>query len=361
MKIMMIGQLIGGLDSYIRNVIEYTDDRFEFVIVTGKTDNHKPIVRRGAIVKEYCVDMFRALNPQKDLRCLLDTIRIIRRENPDIIHCHSAKGGVIGRIAGKLTKKKTFYTPHAFSFLSAQSGIKRQIYLFFERICRFDSFVLACSNSEKTIAIEQVGYRTSHAMVWNNAVPDASDVEPAPLDYPAICYIGRPSYQKNPQFFVELAKRVHTKHPEIKFYLLGVGYYSPDLGAVESLVKAYQLEDTVILKPWLSHAETMAIVKSCLFYLTVSRYEGLPLAVIEAMSLGKAIVASNVWGNMDCVADGYNGRLLPLELDVFTDTLLTLIEDKELRDTYSRHSRERFEQQFLITRQIKNLEAIYES
>ena len=49
---MMIGQLIGGLNSYIRNVIEYTDDRFEFVIVTGKADNHKPIVKRGAVVKE---------------------------------------------------------------------------------------------------------------------------------------------------------------------------------------------------------------------------------------------------------------------------------------------------------------------
>lgn len=52
-------------------------------------------------------------------------------------------------------------------------------------------------------------------------------------------------------------------------------------------------------------------------YLTVARYEGLPLAVIEAMSLGKAIVASDVVGNRDCVEDGYNGRLLPLRKSLF--------------------------------------------
>lgn len=61
----------------------------------------------------------------------------------------------------------------------------------------------------------------------------------------------------------------------------------------------------------------MGYVKNALFYLTTSRYEGLPLAVVETMSLGKCIVASDVLGNKDCVKDNYNGYLPPLQENLF--------------------------------------------
>lgn len=122
-----------------------------------------------------------------------------------------------------------------------------------------------------------------------------------------IATIGRPSYQKNPFFLVNVIKGVHEKHPEVRFYLLGVGFYSPDLEEMKCQLETYGLKDTVVLKEWADHAMTMQYVKEAILYLTVSRYEGLPLAVLEAMGLGKCIVASKVVGNMDCVRDGYNG------------------------------------------------------
>lgn len=111
---------------------------------------------------------------------------------------------------------------------------------------------------------------------------------------------------------MEVVKDVHILHPEVKFALLGVGYYSPELDRMKVKIAEYGLEEVISLFPWLDHKETLEYVNNSLFYLTVARYEGLPLAVIEAMSLGKAIVASDVAGNKDCVKDGYNGRLIPL-------------------------------------------------
>ena len=128
-----------------------------------------------------------------------------------------------------------------------------------------------------------------------------------------IVTIGRPSYQKNPFFLVDVIKGVHECHPEIRFYLLGVGFYSPDLEEMKSRLETYGLNDVVILKEWADHDTTMNYVKDSLLYLTVSRYEGMPLAIIEAMALGKCIVASKVVGNIDCVKDGYNGRVLDLK------------------------------------------------
>ena len=358
MKVLHVGQMIGGLGVYIRNTVTYISDEFEFVIVHGETDNSKPVMKNGKEVKEYTISLYRKLNPLKDLKGLIQVIRIIQKEKPDIIHCHSAKGGFIGRMAGFLTRTKTFYTPHAFSFLSTQNKIKKRIYLFLERMARLDSFLLACSESEKELGMEQVHYN-----VWSNSVPDAQTVPPSDLKEtsPYICYIGRPSYQKNPFFLVNVIREVHKAYPDIRFYILGVGYYSPDLERMKRIITQYQLENTIELFPWLNHNETMGYVKNALFYLTTSRYEGLPLAVIEAMSLGKCIVASDVFGNKDCVKDGYNGYLLPLQENLFAKKIIELIEHPDLTETFGKNSRLLFEKDFLIQNRIPYLEVIYKT
>ena len=363
MKVLHVGQMIGGLGVYIRNTVTYISDEFEFVIVHGETDNSKPVMKNGKEVKEYTISLYRKLNPLKDLKGLIQVIRIIQKEKPDIIHCHSAKGGFIGRMAGFLTRTKTFYTPHAFSFLSTQNKIKKRIYLFLERMARLDSFLLACSESEKELGMEQVHYKEKRAYVWSNSVPDAQTVPPSGLKEtsPYICYIGRPSYQKNPFFLVNVIREVHKAYPDIRFYILGVGYYSPDLEQMKRMITQYQLENTIELFPWLSHDETMGYVKNALFYLTTSRYEGLPLAVIEAMSLGKCIVASDVLGNKDCVKDGYNGYLLPLQENLFAKKIIELIEHPDLTETFGKNSRLLFEKDFLIQNRIPYLEAIYKT
>lgn len=363
MKVLHVGQMIGGLGVYIRNTVTYISDEFEFVIVHGEGDNSKPVMKNRKEVKEYTISLYRDLNPLKDLKGLIQVIRIIQKEKPDIIHCHSAKGGFIGRMAGFLTRTKTFYTPHAFSFLSTQNKIKKRIYLFLERMARLNSFLLACSESEKELGMEQVHYKEKRAYVWSNSVPDAQTVPPSDLKEtsPYICYIGRPSYQKNPFFLVNVIREVHKAYPDIRFYILGVGYYSPDLERMKRMITQYQLENTIELFPWLNHNETMGYVKNALFYLTTSRYEGLPLAVIEAMSLGKCIVASDVLGNKDCVKDGYNGYLLPLQENLFAKKIIELIEHPDLTETFGKNSRLLFEKDFLIQNRIPYLEAIYKT
>lgn len=173
MKVLHIGQLIGGLDIYIRNTITFASGDIDYIIMHGRNDNSKPICSYGHPVKEYLTDLQRDLSLLKDLKALYQAIRIIHKEKPDLIHCHSAKGGVVGRIAGFLTHTKTFYTPHAFSFLSTQSGLKRKIYLFIERTTKLDGWLLACSESERMMGINIVHYHKDKALVWNNAVPDA--------------------------------------------------------------------------------------------------------------------------------------------------------------------------------------------
>ena len=174
-----------------------------------------------------------------------------------------------------------------------------------------------------------------------------------------ICYIGRPSYQKNTLFLIDVVDVVRKVLSGVKFLLLGVGYYSPELEQVENKIKELGLSENIELKTWLSHVETLRIVKDSMFYLTVARYEGLPLSVIEAMSLGKAIVASDVVGNKDCIVNDYNWYLLPLDVQIFSEHIIQLVNDKELRTKFETNSRKLFEEKFLIDNRIAELERIY--
>lgn len=167
MKILHIGNLKSGIDSYVRNTVALASGKFEFVIVNGADDNSKPYMRHGKQVKTYSIDMYRALNPVKDMKAVMQAIKIIKKEKPDLVHCHSAKGGVIGRFAAFLTGTKVVYTAHAFSFLSAESAKKKQVFLLLEKIAKLNSYLLACSGSEKELGIKVVGFKEKKAFAWN--------------------------------------------------------------------------------------------------------------------------------------------------------------------------------------------------
>ena len=364
MKILHIGNLKSGIDTYVRNTVALASNDFEFVIVSGADDNSAPYYRHGKPLKQYTIDMYRALNPVKDIKAIIQAMRIIRKEKPDLVHCHSAKGGVIGRFSAFLTGRKSVYTAHAFSFLSAESTKKQKVFLMLEKIAKLNSFFLGCADSEKILAIEKVGYRTNKSFAWNNAI---SKIHPNDIEEPNglniheryIISIGRPSYQKNPLLMVETMKRVHEKYSDVKFFLVGVGFYSPMLDETKALITKYGLDDCFIMVPWLSRAETLGYLKYAMFYLTTSFYEGLPIAVLEALAMKKAVVSTDVLGNRDCVKDNYNGFLLPMDADKFAEKCCKLIDDEDLRNNMGNNSYAYFEESFLIDKRIGELEKIY--
>lgn len=365
MKILHVGQMIGGLEIYIRNTVNYASNEFEFVLAHGYEDHSKPLFNiDGKPVREYSIHMARPLRFTRDMQALIELYRIVRTEKPDLIHCHSAKGGVLGRVVGWMTGTKTCYTPHAFSFLSTSRFLKRFVYKQLERIARLDSYLLACSNSEGFLGRQIVWYPPEKCHVWSNSVPDARPMVEGvavdrPIDKPYIVYIGRPSYQKNTLFLIDVVKYVHELHPEVQFLLLGLGFYSPDLEKLLQSIKDYGLEDVLILHDWAPQQQTLKYVDDSLFYLSMSRYEGLPLSIVEAMSLGKAIVASAVPGNTDCVTDRSNGRLLELDVRKFAREICHLIEHPEQVAAYGAQSRLLFERDFFLPKRIKELEEIY--
>ena len=151
MKVLHIGQMIGGLDVYIRNSITFASGDIEYVIMHGADDGNKPVFCQGKEVREYKTSLQRALSPWKDLKTLVEAVRIIRKEHPNVV-------------------TKTLYTPHGYSFLCSPSKKVQWVYKTIERVTRCGAWMLACGESEQELGRKEIGYSEKKALCWHNCV-----------------------------------------------------------------------------------------------------------------------------------------------------------------------------------------------
>ena len=179
-KVIHILHCVGGVEVSLRLILNNIDsDKFENIIIHGTKDTSFEFTDdKHNLIKEYKIPIFREISFIHDLKSIYKTYKIIKSEKPDIIHAHSAKGGIIGRLVGKLFKTTILFTPQAFSYLSEQNGIKRKLFLTIERLfANSNTMLLGSSNSEKTRGILEVGYKKEKAIVFNNCINPISKID----------------------------------------------------------------------------------------------------------------------------------------------------------------------------------------
>ena len=366
-KILFILHAVGGVGVWLRIILAELDPKlFDFVIIHGKTDTDTAFTdKNGTQVKTYTTTIDRNINFFKDYRAIKDCIGFVDKENPDVIHCHSSKAGVIGKIAGAIKKKPVLYTPHAYSFLNTESILKQKIYLTLEQLfSKFNNKVLACSVSEKNRAIKEVGHKKKKVLVFENGIKPIQKTERLSINktWPEtyICSVARPSFQKNVELTIEVIRQVKEQIASIHIVIMGVGFHSPNLEKVKKLITLYQLEENITLLPWTEREDIFHIINKASLYISTARYEGLPYAVIEAMALKKSFVVTDADGNRDLIEDGENGYLIANENSAhFATKIIALLEEEQTRKVFENKSIEKFNARFNIENTIPILEQLY--
>ena len=127
---------VGGVDVSVRLIVKNSNsDLFEHTIIHGKFDTNEPFLNdKGNTVAEYRTNIIRNISFFQDVKSILNTIQYLKKNPHNLIHAHSAKGGVIGKIAGMAVGINSVYTPQAFSYLSSQNKFKRFLFLCIERL-----------------------------------------------------------------------------------------------------------------------------------------------------------------------------------------------------------------------------------
>ncbi len=365
-KILHLFYLVGGVGTSIELISKNTDQQqFEHVIINGARPDQIPLYENN--VKLHHLELEREIRPLKDFKLILQLISICKKEKPDVIHAHSAKGGIIGKIAAFIVKRPCLHTPQAYSYLSAQTKIKKRLYLFIEKTLKLlPHKILASSWSEAKRAINDLKYPEKRVITFPNAInpiqkiPELSIERTWPDNY--ICTVGRPSYQKNIELMIDVMHQLKKERPDIHLIIMGVGSYSPNTRSVEDKIIKYELQDNVTMLKWTSRKDIFHIISNARLYLSTARYEGLPYAVIEALALKKALVLSDADGNRDLVDQDKNGFLIFADnIELYKQRIIELLNYKEKRTSFEDHSYSLFDQYFNIQKTIKNLETIYKT
>ena len=298
-------------------------------------------------------DFVRPIRLKDDAKALLALVKIGRSVRPDIIHLHSAKAGVLGRLAYWFTASPVFYTPHGYSFLMRQAGpLKRGFYRSIEfAMARLRNTTIACSKGE----LEETLPLTKRALLINNGI-DRREIDRC-LDCPprqggrarrgggwyTVFTIGRICGQKNPELF----NRIALAMPETRFLWIGDG-------ELRDVLNAPNIEVT----GWVSRREVLLLASRADCFLLPSLWEGLPISLLEAMYLGKPCVVSDVVGNRDVIRNGENGFVCH-KLEQYVAAIRKTTQD-EVADSLARAALRDIEDEYNITVMARRYKAVYE-
>ncbi len=298
--------------------------------------------------------MVTAINPAADMKALWQIRALLKSENPDVIHLHSSKAGVLGRLAALLTGKRdqVFYSPRGFAFLREDvSPGKQKLFLNLERVAsKLGGTVIGCSGTEADLARAEVGHART-CLVENSVDLSVVPVATGSTDGRVrVVTSGRICYQKAPWRFRDMA--VGCVDLPADFIWLGDGDLRADL-----LVNGAFPEDMRIAG-WLPRAGVYAELAKADIFVLPSLWEGMPLALIEAQAAGLPAVVSDVVGNRDVVIDGETGFVCKTDADLLQKTRW-LIEDADLRWRMGQAAREVAAVRFSVGRMHREMMAVY--
>lgn len=358
-KVLHLTQSTGGVKTYVAHVLAYIKpEEFEFIILAPANKLFESFCSTKSI-PYYCVDLERGNNLIKNLILLFRIVTIIKKEKPDIIHAHSAKGGFLGRIAAKILGIKVIYTPHAFSYLSF-SGYKRLVFFVLERMIRnWTTLLLAISYSEANSAIIEVGFKKGLVKVVLNSIPINTDLpERNFTNCNHVSMIGRLTYQKNPLLFLEIANQLCNEFSDLHFSILGAGIHDDLNNEIYHYLNANNLNERISIEKWGDASRSEKFLQDTDIYVSTSLFEGLPYSLLEAMHLKIPCLVTKVAGNNDVINNNENGFAC-LSVNEFCDKIKLLLQDKKLRENIGKAGHYYVASHHNLKKNIQQIEKIY--
>lgn len=268
---------------------------------------------KGASVFE--IPMLRQISPLRDLRQLRELRSRLREFAPDIVHTHSSKAGVLGRVASLQEELGVrVHTPHTFAFLfSAEFGrVKRALFRGIEvALARRTARIIAVSEGEaETFRASGVVDPARIRVVRNGIDPspwvrakaaDRATLE-IPADVPLILVAGMLHVAKGQDLALEALRAPGLERAHVLF--LGDGELRPKLAL---LAREPSLAGRVHMPGW--SEDVPGWMAACDLLLLPSRWEAMPYAVLEAMACARPVVATRVDGAREMIVDGEHGAL----------------------------------------------------
>ena len=363
----MITQLeLGGAQRNTLYTVAHLDrERFDPVLVSGPGGILDDEARSQPIASEFVSCLQRDIHPVLDIVAFVQLYRWLRRERPHIVHTHSSKAGLLGRLAAYLAGVPVIvHTFHGFGFTPGQNKRVRNWFVKLERwgahLARHLIFVSEDNRQEAERERIHGGATTSIIRSGIQIEEDGVSTVRQELGIPSeawvIASIGNFKPQKNPLELVKVACEVVAGDPAIHVLLAGDGELRPQ---AEALVQSAGPADRIHFLGWRKDAR--ALLRASNAFVLTSLWEGLPRALVEAFASGLPAVAYAVNGVNDILVDEGNGfSIAPHDTALAVEKLLWLKNHPQDARRMGAAGRARIETEFDIDRMVREQESLYD-
>ena len=332
---------LGGAQSVVVALANHMHNLGHDVIVAaGEGDGLMWKLLDDGIRQIKCKHLFRNPSLKEDLLLLREFRQIGKIFSPDVVHLHSSKAGMVGRMAFR--RSSIVYTVHGFDSIR----LANRRFLFLEKMMQYrcKAIVGVSKYDEHYLRAEGINHNVSYVYNGISRINSNNDITlPIGKEFEkTILCIARNAAPKRPDIFIETARLL----PQYAFVWIG------NLEKVQVTMP----KNVFFLGTKVKAARYNLV--SDLFMLP-SNYEGLPITIIEAMSLGKPVVASNVGGISEIVRDGENGFTVENIPEEFAEKIRYILENPETYEKLSKAAQRRWKQNLTLEKMIEGYEKIY--
>ncbi len=294
---------IGGAQKHICILEEILHERYDIKLYTGVGEPLLEQMNSCSAKHKFVPE----LNSKTFFPAILAVYKIIKSEKPDLIHTHSAIASFVGRIAGRLAGVKTLYTVHGWHFVPTTVWQRRIFGWLLELIARpFTTAWITVSEYDLELGVKKGVIDRKRAYVVPNGVDELEVVKQQPkAEGLKLVFVGRASFQKNCFEAIEIIK-LSPSNVSLTMYVTSGDH----LPALNKLIVDSDLEHRVTLIT--DNPEASNELHEYDAMLLTSRYEGMPLCILEAMQAGLPVVATDVCGMNEIVNNGVTGYLYDL-------------------------------------------------
>jgi len=330
----------GSAENTVTTCLNLDKNKYETKLVFGACEAAAPELSG---IQHICVNALkREISPLQDLRAFFELYKIISREKPDIVHTHSSKAGVLGRWAALLAKKtrhpgiKIIHTPHGHVFYGYSGSFKNFLFVLIEKFSAIAcDRLVALTEGERR---ESLGFGIGRAEKWS-VIHSGVEEKPAPAkerktidgipeNHLVAGTVARLEPVKGVRYFIEsIPEIIKSAGIPVFFVIVGDGTLRKEL---ESLAASLEINHRVLFAGMKDNVSDYMSAMD--IYIQPSVNEGMGKTIVQAMSLWKPVVASNVQGIPDLVINNITGLLVPPKNpEAIAHAVTKLIRDPQLQ------------------------------
>jgi glycosyltransferase involved in cell wall biosynthesis len=351
------GDEIGGVHVHVRDLATALHRAgHEVTVLAGSLGPFADQLAERGISFRSVPALIRSIHPRYDVAALAQLRSCFKELRPDLISTHSSKAGWLGRLAAATLAIPVLFTAHGWAFTDGVSASQRRFYSLAEGMAApLASHFITVSEHDRALALRhRIAPPDKVTCVHNGILDHAGAMPSRPSDRAArIVMVARFSDQKDHATLLLALSQLHSQAWSLD--LVGAG---PAQAEAKVLADSLGIADRVHFLG--ERDDVQKIPANADIFALITKWEGLPRSILEAMSAGLPVVASNVGGVSEAVVDGETGLLVPRgNPQIVARQLANLMDNANLRHALGAGARLRYEREFRFETMYARTLAVY--